>query len=69
MAYRQAVQTQLVATIAESYHTLLMLDEQLAITRQTLANWNETIAVLETLAHNWNAVHACGAHGVYTFSS
>ena len=28
-AYRQAVQTQLVATIANSYYTLLMLDKQL----------------------------------------
>lgn len=31
-AYRQAVQTQLVATIANSYYTLLMLDKQLDIT-------------------------------------
>lgn len=41
-AYEQAVQTQLVATIAESYYTLLMLDEQLAISGQTLTNWDET---------------------------
>ena len=34
-AYRQAVQTQLVATIANSYYTLLMLDKQLDITRRT----------------------------------
>ena len=32
-AYEQAVQTQLVATIAESYYTLLGLDEQLTISR------------------------------------
>ena len=37
-AYVQAVQTQLVATIAESYYTLLMLDEQLDISNETLAN-------------------------------
>lgn len=48
-AYEQAVQTQLVSTIAESYYMLLMLDEQLDISRQTLANWNETIATLEAL--------------------
>lgn len=48
-AYRQAVQTQLVATIAESYYTLLMLDEQFAISEQTLANCDETIATLEAL--------------------
>ena len=48
-AYSQAVQTQLVATIAESYYTLLMLDEQLAVSGQTLANWDETIAAMEAL--------------------
>lgn len=48
-AYGQAVESQLVATIAESYYTLLMLDEQLAIARQTLENWDETIAALEAL--------------------
>ena len=49
-AYEQAVQTQLVATIAESYYTLLLFDEQLSISRQTRANWDETIATLEALA-------------------
>lgn len=49
-AYEQAVRTQLVAAIAESYYTLLMLDEQLDISQQTLTNWNETIAALEALA-------------------
>lgn len=48
-AYEQAVQTQLVATIAESYYTLLMLDEQLVISRKTLDNWDETIVTLEAL--------------------
>ena len=48
-AYAQAVHTQLVATIAESYYTLLMLDEQLAISDKTLANWDETVATLEAL--------------------
>ena len=48
-AYRQAVQTQLVATIADSYYTLLMLDEQLAISRRTLDNWEENIRTLEAL--------------------
>ena len=65
-AYEQAVQTQLVATIAESYFTLLMLDEQLAISRQTLTNWNETIATFEALAQagkaNDVAVHQARAN-------
>lgn len=49
-AYAQAVQTQLVATVAESYYTLLMLNEQTDISRQTLDNWSETVATLEALA-------------------
>lgn len=48
-AYEQAVQTQLVATIAESYYTLLLLDEQLNISEQTLKNRDETISTLEAL--------------------
>ena len=38
-AYRQAVQTQLVATIANNYYMLLMLDEQLNISKRTLTTW------------------------------
>lgn len=64
-AYQQAVQTQLVATIAESYYTLLMLDEQLAISDQTLANWNATIETLAALVEagkvNDVAVHQARA--------
>ena len=48
-AYRQAVQTQLVATIAESYYTLLMLDEQLSISSRTMTTWEESIRTLEAL--------------------
>ena len=48
-AYRQAVQTQLVATIAESYYTLLMLDEQLSISTRTMTTWDESIRTLEAL--------------------
>jgi NodT family efflux transporter outer membrane factor (OMF) lipoprotein len=48
-AYRQAVETQLVATIANSYYTLLMLDEQLNISNRTLKTWEESIRTLEAL--------------------
>ncbi len=48
-AYRQAVQTQLVATIANSYYTLLMLDEQYAISQRTAENWAENLRVMEAL--------------------
>lgn len=48
-AYEHAVQTQLVATIAESYYTLLGLDEQLSISRRTLETWEENIRTLDAL--------------------
>ena len=48
-AYRQAVQSQLVANIANAYYTLLMLDSQLEISRQTLKNWEENIRVTRAL--------------------
>lgn len=48
-AYRQAVESQLVATIAESYYRILMLDKQLAISQRTLETWEENIKTLEAL--------------------
>ena len=47
--YQQAVQTQLVATIADSYYTLAMLDAQMAISNRTLENWQTTVRTLEAL--------------------
>lgn len=44
-----AVQTQLVATIADSYYTLAMLDAQMAISHRTLENWQTTVRTLEAL--------------------
>ena len=48
-AYSHAVQTNLVATIANSYYMLLMLDEQLKISRRTLTTWEENIRAMEAL--------------------
>ena len=48
-AYEQAVQTQLVATIATGYYTLLMLDKQLNINNSTLESWERTVETLEAL--------------------
>ncbi|MDE5675962.1 MAG: TolC family protein, partial [Muribaculaceae bacterium] len=48
-SYRQAVQTSLISTIANSYYTLLMLAEQLSISERTLKTWDENIRVLQAL--------------------
>lgn len=42
-AYEQAVKTQLVAAVANSYYTLLMLDAQYAIAQSTEAAWSESV--------------------------
>lgn len=48
-AYRQAVQTQVVASIANGYYTLLMLDRQLAISEQTVVSWKKSIQTIKSL--------------------
>lgn len=47
--YRQAVRTQLIASIANVYYTLLMLDEQLAISERTQQSWKETVDATRAL--------------------
>lgn len=48
-AYKQLVQTQLIATIANSYYSLLMLDAQLEITTATRKNWTENNRSMKAL--------------------
>lgn len=46
-AYRQAIQSELIASIANSYYSLLMLDNQIEISRSTLDVWKEQVRVME----------------------
>lgn len=46
---RQAVRTQLVATIANSYYNLLALDAQMAINRSAMESWRETLRTLQLM--------------------
>ncbi|MEC5144749.1 efflux transporter outer membrane subunit [Chitinophaga sp. 212800010-3] len=48
-ANAQAVQTALVANIADAYYNLLALDQQLHITQQTVINWQATVEVMKEL--------------------
>ena len=48
-AYRQLMQTQVIATVADSYYALLMLDEQIRLTEQTVESWWEYVRSLEAL--------------------
>lgn len=47
--YRQAVGSQLIAGIANTYYTLLMLDAQLEVSRQTAEAWEETVSSAKAL--------------------
>lgn len=48
-AYSHAVRSELIANIANSYFTLLMLDEQVAISDETLGLWKEQVRTMESL--------------------
>lgn len=47
-AYQQAVRSTLIATIANDYYSLLMLDRQVEISRQTLDLWREQVRTMES---------------------
>jgi len=48
-AARRAVQTELIASIATNYYTLLELDEELTITQQTIKNRTEDVETMKML--------------------
>lgn len=48
-ANAQAVQTALIANIANNYYNLMALDQQLKITQQTVVNWQATVEVMKEL--------------------
>lgn len=47
--YQLAVKSSVVAAIANTYYTLLMLDKQVEITNQTIISWKESINVLQSM--------------------
>ncbi len=49
MAYVQAVEVELVATIATAYYQLWMYDAQIAHTRAIMESWDESIRAMKTL--------------------
>lgn len=47
--YRQSVQTALIASIANYYYTLLMLDAQLEVSRSTADSWRENVRIMKAM--------------------
>ena len=48
-AARRSVQTQIISSIASAYYSLLMLDQQLEISLQTVKNWEKTISMMVSM--------------------
>lgn len=48
-AYKQAVRSQLIAGIANTYYSLLMLDKQVEISEETSAIWKENVRTMEAM--------------------
>lgn len=48
-AYRQAVQTQIIAAIANTYYTLLMLDRQMDISEQTVSILKRNVETMKAM--------------------
>ena len=49
LEYEQAVTTSLIANVANLYYTLLMLDEQLRISQETAASWQESVRTMRAM--------------------
>ena len=48
-AYQQAVRSQIIGAIANSYYALLMLDEQVRINGETVSIWKEQVRTMEAM--------------------
>jgi len=48
-AAARTIQTSIVSAIANNYYTLLALDQQVAITEQTVRNWDTTVTTMRAL--------------------
>ena len=49
VAAKQSVQTSLIASVANMYYTLLMLDEQLNLTQETAKLWEKNVKTMEAM--------------------
>ncbi len=47
--YQQAVRTQLIASVANLYYTLLMLDSQYEVTKETASKWEESVRTMREM--------------------
>lgn len=67
--YAQAVKTQLVASVANTYYTLLMLDAQYAIATETEQAWKESVDVTRAMKEAGMVTEAALAQTEATYFS
>ena len=67
--YEQAVRTQLIANTANLYYTLLMLDSQYDITRQTAEKWRQSVEIMRAMKEAGMANEAAVAQYEGTYFS
>ena len=67
--YQLAVKTQLIANMANAYYTLLMLDAQLEISKETEVKWKESVRVMKALKNAGNGNEAGVAQTEATYYS
>ena len=67
--YRQAVRTQLIATTANLYFTLCMLDEQYAIANETASAWREAVDAIRAMKDAGMATEAAVAQNEAAYYS
>ncbi|MCD7962583.1 MAG: TolC family protein [Rikenellaceae bacterium] len=61
MEYTQAVRTWLIATVSNTYYTLLMLDAQHEVSERTAESWKENVRVMKALKSAGMATEAAVA--------
>ena len=59
--YQQAVKTQLISGTANLYYTLLMLDSQYDVTKQTAAKWQQSVETMRAMKEAGMTNEAAGA--------
>ena len=68
-AYRQAVQTQLISTVATEYYRIALLHEQLEITETTVGVWAETVRAMKLFMEEGQYTDAAVSQAEANYSS
>ncbi|MGM9859974.1 MAG: efflux transporter outer membrane subunit [Muribaculaceae bacterium] len=68
-AYERSVQTQLIASIADSYYSLIALDKKIEVTRLAVATREETLRAMEAMKRGGRCTEAAVAQTLASVAS